>query len=59
MEVTAILGVLLFIADVWAVIRIVGSNASNGTKAIWIIVVLVLPILGLVLWYLMGPGRPS
>ena len=59
MEVTGILGFLILIADIWAILKIVQSSDSNGKKAVWIAIVLVLPVLGLIIWYLMGPGRPT
>ncbi len=59
MEVTGILGVLILIADIYAILKIVKSSASDGKKALWIAVVLVLPVLGVIIWYLMGPGRPD
>ena len=59
MEVTGLLGLIILIADIYAVLRIAQSSAGNGKKAVWIAVVLVLPVLGLIIWYLMGPGRPT
>lgn len=59
MEVTGILGLLILVADIYAILKIAKSSASDGKKAIWIVIVLVLPILGLILWYLMGPGKPN
>ena len=59
MEVTGLLGFIILVADIYAVLQIAQSSASNGKKALWIIIVIVLPILGLILWYLMGPGRPN
>ncbi len=59
MEVTGILGVLILIADIYAILKIVKSSASDGKKALWIAVVLVLPVLGVIIWYLMGPGLPD
>lgn len=59
MEVTGLFGFLILIADIWAILKIVQSSAGNGKKAVWIAIVLVLPILGLIIWYLAGPGRPS
>ena len=59
MEVTGLLGVIILIADVYAVLRIAQSSASDGKKAIWIAAVIVLPVLGLIVWYPMGPGRPD
>lgn len=59
MEVAGILGLLILIADIYAILKIVKSSASDGKKALWIAIVLVLPVLGLILWYLMGPGKPA
>jgi succinate dehydrogenase/fumarate reductase cytochrome b subunit len=50
-----ILGVLILIGDVWAIIKIFQSSASNEKKLLWTIVVLLLPLLGLILWYFLGP----
>jgi hypothetical protein len=52
-----IIGVLILIADIYAILQIVKSSASDGKKALWIAVVLVLPIVGLIIWFLAGPGR--
>ena len=59
MEVPGILGILVLIADIYAILKIVKSRASDGKKALWIAVVLILPVLGVIIWYLMGPGRPD
>jgi len=54
-EVGGILGLLILIADVWAIIKTVQSSATTGIKVIWIVVILLLPVLGLLLWLLAGP----
>ena len=59
MEVTGLFGILVLIADVYAILKIVKSAASDGNKALWIVIVLVLPVLGVIIWYLTGPGRPT
>ena len=48
-------GLLILVADVWAVLNIFQSSESTGTKALWIALVLVLPVLGFVIWYFSGP----
>ena len=48
-------GLLILAGDVWAIINIAQSSASNEKKALWIVLVLVLPLLGLILWYFLGP----
>ena len=55
MEVTGILGLLILAADIWAILNIFQSNATNGAKVLWIVLVLVLPLLGLIIWYFAGP----
>lgn len=55
LEVGGVGGLLILILDVWALISIVGSSASTGRKVIWVILVLLLPILGFILWLLFGP----
>jgi succinate dehydrogenase/fumarate reductase cytochrome b subunit len=59
MEITGLFGFLIFVADIWAVLKIIKSSASDGKKALWIAIVVVLPLIGLILWYLMGPGKPD
>jgi hypothetical protein len=55
MEVGGIFGLLILIADVWAIVNIAQSSATTGKKVLWIVLVLVLPVLGLMLWFLLGP----
>ena len=50
-----IFGLIVLIADVWAIVNIFQSSADTGSKVLWIIVVFLLPLLGFVLWYFFGP----
>jgi hypothetical protein len=54
-----LIGLLILIADIWAIINIVQSKVSTGAKALWIVLVLVLPLLGLIIWYFAGPKSGS
>ena len=55
MQFNGLLGVLILAADVWAIINIFQSGASNGNKALWIVLVVLLPVLGMILWFFLGP----
>ena len=57
----AIWGVLVLAGDVWAILNIAQSAVANEKKLVWILVVLLLPVLGLLLWYFAGPrsGKTS
>lgn len=50
-----IVGVLILIGDIWALINILQSSAANDKKLLWVVVVVLLPLLGLILWYFLGP----
>ncbi len=56
-----LIGLLVLAGDIWAILNIFQSSASNEKKLIWIIAVVLLPVLGLLLWYFLGPrsGRAS
>ncbi len=54
-EVTGIFGLLVLVLDIWAILNTFSSNASMGTKLVWILLILLLPIFGVVLWFFFGP----
>ncbi len=56
-----LIGVLVLAGDIWAIINIFQSPVSNEKKLIWILAVALLPVLGLILWYFLGPrsGRSN
>ena len=55
MEIGGLFGLLVLAADVWAILNIFQSSSTTGAKARWIILVLVLPLLGVIIWYFAGP----
>lgn len=57
-EVGGFFGLLILIADVWAIVKTIGSSASTTAKVVWVVLILVLPVLGLILWLLLGPKAP-
>lgn len=55
MHYPGLLGLLVLIADIWAIVNILQSSADTGRKVLWIVLVFVLPVLGLILWFFLGP----
>ncbi len=55
-EVSGLSGLILLVLNVWAIVKVVQSSASTGNKVLWIVLILLLPIIGLILWYFLGPG---
>lgn len=45
----------VLIADIWAIINIAQSSASIGKKTLWIVLVLLLPVVGVIVWFFIGP----
>jgi hypothetical protein len=48
-------GLIVLIADVWAIVNIFQSRADTGNKVLWTVIVILLPVLGFILWFLFGP----
>jgi len=55
----AIIGIIVLILDIWAIIQIVQSSATTGLKVIWVLVILFLPLIGLIIWFFIGPKKSA
>ncbi|WP_209427369.1 PLD nuclease N-terminal domain-containing protein [Pararhodobacter sp. SW119] len=55
---TGILGIIHLALVVWAAVSILGSGASQGRKVLWILLVLLFPVVGLIIWFIAGPKKP-
>lgn len=58
-EVAGIGGFILLILNIWAIVSIIGSAASTGAKVLWVLLVLILPLLGVIIWLIAGPRARS
>ena len=54
-EIYGIGGFILLVLNVWAIVSIVGSGASTGGKVLWVLLILILPLLGFIIWLIAGP----
>jgi hypothetical protein len=48
-------GLIVLIADVWAIVNIFQSGADTGSKVLWTVLVILLPVVGFFLWFFFGP----
>ena len=48
-------GLLILIADVWAIVNTFQSTASTERKVLWTVLVILLPVLGFLVWLFAGP----
>jgi hypothetical protein len=54
-NVGGLLGLIILILDVWAIVKTIQSGASTGAKVLWVVLILLLPVLGLIVWLIAGP----
>jgi hypothetical protein len=54
-----IIGLLVLILDIYCIYLIITGPGDPGMKLLWIIVVLLLPLIGPILYFLLGRGRAA
>ena len=50
-----LLGLLILIADIYAIYQTLTSGASTLAKIVWTLAILILPVLGFIAWPVAGP----
>jgi hypothetical protein len=50
-------GLIVLVAVIWAIVDIVQSSVTNEKKALWVVLVVLLPLLGVILWFFLGPRK--
>lgn len=55
LEVGGVFGLILLVLDIYAIVKTIGSAASTGAKVVWVVVILIFPLLGFILWLIFGP----
>ncbi len=56
MDAINIAGIGILLANLWAIIRTVRSDADVQKKVLWVVFVLVAPFVGVVAWIIFGPS---
>lgn len=49
-----IIALIVLILDIIAILDILKSSGDIGKKALWIILILILPVIGMALYFLIG-----
>ena len=49
-----LLGLVILALDIVAIVDCAKSNADTGKKVLWIVLILLLPLLGMILFFLLG-----
>lgn len=51
----SVVGLIILVLDIWAIINVFKSGASTGMKLVWVLLIILLPVLGLIIWAIAGP----
>lgn len=51
-----LLGIVILLADIYAILTITQTTTNLIQKTVWIAVILLFPMLGVIVWYFIGPG---
>ncbi|NNE53194.1 MAG: hypothetical protein HKN30_12440 [Sulfitobacter sp.] len=54
-----ILGLIILVADIYAIYQVLTSGASTLAKILWTLLILLLPVVGLIIWLIAGPRGGS
>ena len=55
LQINGILGLIILGLANWAILNIAQARVSNERKVLWIPLVLILPLVGFLIWFLAGP----
>ena len=50
-----LVGLIILALDIWAIINVLKSNAETGKKILWVLLIVLLPVLGMIIWAILGP----
>ncbi|MGB3245206.1 MAG: PLDc N-terminal domain-containing protein [Sulfitobacter sp.] len=54
-----ILGLIILIADIYAVYQVFTSSASGAAKIAWTLGIVIFPVVGFIVWLIAGPRGDS
>jgi hypothetical protein len=53
----SLLWLVITVLDIIALVSLLKSGADTASKILWALLIILLPVLGMILYFLMGPGR--
>ena len=51
---SGIVGLIILALDIWAIVTIIQGGGPTDRKVLWIVLILILPVVGLILWLLLA-----
>jgi hypothetical protein len=53
----SLIGLIILVLDIIALVDVLKSSMETGMKALWIILIILLPVIGMVLYFLIGKKK--
>jgi hypothetical protein len=53
----ALLGIVVLVLDIIALVDVIKSSVDTGKKILWVILILVLPVIGMILYFVIGKKK--
>lgn len=50
----SLLGLIILVLDIIAIVDVIKSSKDTGKKILWILLIIILPVVGLILYFLLG-----
>ena len=51
------LGLVILVLDIIAIVDVLKGTGDTGKKLLWILLILILPLIGMVLYFLLGKKK--
>jgi hypothetical protein len=51
-------GLIVLVLDIWAIYKVLTSGATGGAKILWVLLIIILPVIGFIIWFVAGPKGP-
>ena len=48
-------GLIILVLDIWAILNVLKSSIDTAMKILWVLLIVLLPVLGLIIWAVAGP----
>jgi len=50
-----VVGLIILALDIWAIFNVLKSGSKVGIKVLWMLLIVLAPVIGLVVWAIAGP----
>lgn len=51
---STLIGIAILILDIIVIVDVIKGSKTGGEKTLWVLLVLLLPVIGIILYYLLG-----